>query len=113
MNDMVLGHPLAQIAGQKHRRLAVQVDKTCSHAHPSPAVPICSNYFKISSLPKPDRLLAGQSMFEDVSEKLHHRHEEAAFDDFKRQQLLPNRLSQLGPGVAWFDLNNDGYEDLI
>src|SRR2546422_6421223 len=66
MNDMVVGHPLAQIAGQKHRRLAVQVDKTCSHAHPSPAVPICSNYFKISSLPKPDRLLANLRYEETV-----------------------------------------------
>src|SRR5207247_874465 len=61
MNDMVLGHPLAQIARQKHRRLAVQVDKTCSHAHPSPAAPIRSNYFKISSLPKSDRLLGRSS----------------------------------------------------
>jgi hypothetical protein len=35
------------------------------------------------------------------------------FDDFARQPLLPNKLSQLGPGVAWFDLDNDGYEDLL
>jgi hypothetical protein len=52
-------------------------------------------------------------LFEDVSEKLGHRHQETPFDDFKRQPLLPNRLSQLGPSVAWFDLNHDGAEDLI
>ncbi len=34
-------------------------------------------------------------------------------DDFDRQPLLPRKLSQLGPGVAWCDLDGDGYEDLI
>jgi len=52
-------------------------------------------------------------LFEDVSASLGHRHEDPAFDDFSRQMLLPRRLSQLGPGVAWFDLNEDGKEDLI
>lgn len=51
--------------------------------------------------------------FEDVSERLNHRHQEAPFDDFVRQSLLPNRLSQLGPGVAWHDLDDDGDDDLI
>ena len=40
-------------------------------------------------------------------------HGETPFDDFAYQSLLPNRLSQLGPGVAWTDLNNDGIEDLV
>ena len=40
-------------------------------------------------------------------------HGETAFDDFAYQPLLPNRLSQLGPGVAWTDLNQDGIEDLV
>lgn len=40
-------------------------------------------------------------------------HTELPFDDFKYQSLLPNRLSQLGPGVAWSDVNEDGYDDLI
>lgn len=51
--------------------------------------------------------------FEDVSGKLDHRHHEDPFDDFTRQPLLPNKLSQAGPGVAWFDLNDDGWEDLV
>ena len=38
---------------------------------------------------------------------------DAAFDDWERQFLLPNSLSQLGPGVAWFDLDRDGDEDLL
>ncbi|MEW6301919.1 MAG: VCBS repeat-containing protein [Verrucomicrobiota bacterium] len=49
----------------------------------------------------------------DESYKLRHRHGERAFDDFVRQSLLPNRLSQLGPGVAWVDADGDGDEDLV
>ena len=51
--------------------------------------------------------------FADVSERLGHRHHEDPFDDFARQPLLPHRLSQLGPGVAWHDFDGDGWEDLI
>ena len=46
MNDMVLGHPLAQIAGQKHRRLPVQIDETCSHGDPIPADPLLFKLFQ-------------------------------------------------------------------
>jgi len=52
-------------------------------------------------------------MFEDVSQLIAHSHHEEVFDDFARQPLLPNRLSQLGPGVAWFDLDNDGWDDVV
>ena len=51
-------------------------------------------------------------LFEDVSAAIQHRHEEAVFDDFARQPLLLNRLSQLGPGLSWFDLDGDGREEL-
>ena len=52
-------------------------------------------------------------LFTDVSNRLNHRHTEVPFDDFDRQPLLPHRLSQLGPAVAWGDLNGDGWDDLI
>jgi hypothetical protein len=39
-------------------------------------------------------------------------HADSAFDDYNRQLLLPNGLSQLGPGVAWIDIDRDGDEDL-
>ncbi|MGA0919849.1 MAG: FG-GAP-like repeat-containing protein [Gemmatimonadaceae bacterium] len=42
-----------------------------------------------------------------------HRHTELPFDDFRRQPLLPNRFSQLGPGLAWVDADGDGREDLV
>ena len=51
--------------------------------------------------------------FEDVSSRLAHSHHEEPFDDFQRQPLLPNRLSLLGPGVTWADLDGDGLDDLL
>jgi len=52
-------------------------------------------------------------VFEDVSERLGHTHQAEPFDDFQRQPSLPKRLSQLGPGVCWWDVDGDGREDLI
>lgn len=51
--------------------------------------------------------------FEDAGALINHVHHENEFDDFARQPLLPNRLSQLGPGVSWHDLNGDGFDDLM
>jgi len=56
---------------------------------------------------------APRTLFEDVSNRLDHRHTEGPADDFARQPLLPYRLSQLGPGAAWADLNGDGRDDLV
>ena len=53
------------------------------------------------------------ALFQEVSQLISHVHHENAFDDFERQPLLPKRLSQLGPGVAWCDLDGDGYDDLV
>ena len=52
-------------------------------------------------------------LFADVSSLLRHTHHENSFEDFEHQPLLPKRLSRLGPGVAWYDLDGDGYDDLI
>jgi hypothetical protein len=40
------------------------------------------------------------------------RHHERTFDDFEREPLLPNKLSQLGPGLASGDVDGDRDEDL-
>ena len=53
-------------------------------------------------------------LFEDATSALAgHSHVDPAFDDWERQLLLPNSLAQLGPGVAWFDIDGDGDEDLL
>ena len=51
--------------------------------------------------------------FAEVSGLLKHHHVEEPYDDFARQPTLSHRLSQAGPGVAWIDLNEDGWEDLV
>jgi hypothetical protein len=40
-------------------------------------------------------------------------HREKEYDDFQRQKLLPNKSSQLGPGMAWGDVDGDGYDDVF
>lgn len=52
-------------------------------------------------------------LFSEVSHLLGHTHAEEPFNDFEMQPLLPRRLSQLGPGVAWVDLDGDGWDELV
>ena len=60
-----------------------------------------------------DALALPGPWFEDVSRLIDHTHHEELFDDFARQPTLSKRLSQLGPGVCWCDLNGDGFDDLV
>jgi hypothetical protein len=53
------------------------------------------------------------TLFQDVSHLLKHQHVDEPFDDFARQPLLPRKLSALGPGVCWTDVDSDGDEDLL
>ena len=62
-----------------------------------------------SPVPKPPV----QPLFVDVSSLINHLHHQEAFDDFTRQPLLPHRLSQAGPGITWWDVDGDGWDDLI
>src|SRR5438067_1760220 len=52
-------------------------------------------------------------LFRDVSDLIKHTHIEEPFNDFDRQPLLSRKLSQLGPGVSWYDVDGDGWDDLI
>ncbi|SVD71953.1 uncharacterized protein METZ01_LOCUS424807, partial [marine metagenome] len=54
-----------------------------------------------------------EPIYKDVSHLLDHIHHENPYDDFSHQSLLPNRFSQLGPGVAWMDADEDGDEDIF
>lgn len=53
--------------------------------------------------------------FVDVSArvKADFRHAETPYDDFARENLLPFKLSELGSGIAWADVNGDSYPDLF
>ncbi|WP_299557360.1 FG-GAP-like repeat-containing protein [Seonamhaeicola sp.] len=52
-------------------------------------------------------------IFKDITKarKITYRHKENTFNDFKREILLPHRMSQFGPAVATGDVNNDGLDD--
>lgn len=52
-------------------------------------------------------------LFTDVSPLINHVHRDATIDDWASQPMLPHRLSKLGPGLAWYDMDGDGWEDLI
>jgi hypothetical protein len=52
-------------------------------------------------------------LFEDVSNLINHWHHETDFNDFERQPGSPRKFSQLGPGVAWADIDGDGWDDLV
>lgn len=54
-----------------------------------------------------------EPIFQEVSHLLDHTHHEDSFDDFSNQSLLPNRFSQLGPGIMWMDADQDGDEDIF
>jgi hypothetical protein len=56
---------------------------------------------------------ATPTLFTDISRELGHVHRDRLFDDYARQPLLPNKLSQLGPGVTWYDVDGDGDADLL
>jgi len=40
-------------------------------------------------------------------------HQEKPYEDFVRQPLLPNKLSQPGPGIAFADVDGNGSEDFF
>jgi enediyne biosynthesis protein E4 len=53
------------------------------------------------------------ALFEDATALLGGvTHRDSLFDDFAQQPLLPGRLSQLGPGVTWVDLDGDEREEI-
>lgn len=57
--------------------------------------------------------LTEKTIFQDVSTRIDHSHQESSFDDFKMQPLLPYHLSRLGPGISWIDYDRDGDDDLF
>ncbi|WP_282049455.1 VCBS repeat-containing protein [Maribacter aquivivus] len=70
------------------------------------------NYLDAKSKITPEKI--SEPIFKDVTESkfnspfVHHENE---YDDFKKQILLPHKLSQNGPCITVGDVNNDGIED--
>ncbi len=55
----------------------------------------------------------GSPLFEDISDWVGSESTSELFDDFGRQPLLLRGYSDLGPGVSWYDVDSDGFEDLL
>lgn len=53
------------------------------------------------------------AIFSDETSRLNHTHTQENYDDFERQPLLPKKLSQKGPGIAFLDVTGNGRDELI
>ncbi|RME92975.1 MAG: hypothetical protein D6766_09100, partial [Verrucomicrobia bacterium] len=106
-------------AGAETNRLEVEVfwpDGTLTRLAGLPANSLCEiDQARAAAEPGPPPAQAPskETWFADLTASLGHRHHEELFDDFSRQPLLPRRLSQPGPALAWGDLDGDGWEDLV
>ena len=76
----------------------------------------CNERYVVTEKGAVPAALASQSktkaLFEESSALDAFKHNEILYDDFKREPLLPNKHSQLGSGMAWADVNNDGRMDV-
>ncbi|AUP81258.1 FG-GAP-like repeat-containing protein [Flavivirga eckloniae] len=54
-------------------------------------------------------------IFKDVAKAsgLRHEHMENGYDDFKREVLLPHKMSTFGPALTVGDINGDGFDDFF
>ncbi len=54
-----------------------------------------------------------QPIFKDKTAAygISYKHIENEFDDYKRESLLPHRMSEFGPALTVADVNNDGLDD--
>ncbi|MCH8275275.1 MAG: VCBS repeat-containing protein [Armatimonadetes bacterium] len=68
-----------------------------------------------ASRPSPPKTAPYEGQFVDTTGEtgLEFVHTERSFDDYEREPLLPYKLSQLGPGIAWGDADGDGDDDLF
>ncbi|MGH7699581.1 MAG: FG-GAP-like repeat-containing protein [Gemmatimonadales bacterium] len=112
--------PLVTFATGTAEQVTIEVDwrdgrrSVIEGARPNRLYEVYQGTHNQLSLSAPSALSAVQPLFIDVSDQLgDHRHVEPYFDDYARQFLLPNAYSQLGPGVAWDDVDADGREDLL
>ncbi|MEO5600765.1 MAG: VCBS repeat-containing protein [Cyclobacteriaceae bacterium] len=73
-----------------------------------------ADYQNSSLIPKQNPKAIPHTFFKTLkSAVIPYRHIENNFIDFNHEPLLPNKLSQEGPGMAVGDVNNDGLDDLF
>jgi len=107
--------PLRSFAAGQAKSLTIEVAWPSGHrtvvteAKPNHAYEIHEK----NTQPKPPPLSKRKPMFIDVSDWLNHRHSERPSDDFLRQPMLPRRLTESGPGVAFHDWDLDGRDELF
>ncbi len=62
--------------------------------------------------PSSEPKIENQKLFTSLKSSLAGiKHKETLYDDYAVQPLLPQKNSQLGPGMAWGDIDNDGDDD--
>jgi hypothetical protein len=88
---------ISRVTGARPNRAYIVKQSSASRA----VVPVQPSDSAPGLFENATRLLGGQT------------HVDSLFDDFRRQPLLPTRLSQLGPGLTWTDVNRDGRVDLV
>ena len=74
---------------------------------------ITFEYQKAEKKEKPSDSYPSPALFRDITHEvnLNHSHRENAYQDLKKEYLLPHDLSKFGPGLAVADVNGDGLED--
>ena len=101
----------AQVPGQNSKTEGAKSPERLASSN-SISSQITNHGLPTSHLPQFSNLNS-RPLFDDISESISHSHHETDFNDFERQPLLPFKLSQPGPGIAWFDMDGDGHDDLI
>ena len=69
------------------------------------------------AIPPPSEKSAidSERLFTDMTDRtgIDFKHQENPFDDFKRESLLPHKMSQFGPALTVGDVNGDGLDDVF